>query len=241
MEVALLFLPLVGGYFFSQTWYTVKYKSSREDGHRLYFRSAWYATIFFIISIILRLLFLNFEWYQQAEQFICNLSSYHIKENIHYKFSLAVTALYSLILGKVSGHLLNIGSNRDLNIYKAIEDDDFERLLHKAFSLDMPISVTMDNKKVYIGFVLTTTDVDKSRRSISILPLVSGYRDDNAKLIMTTFYGEVYKEIEKDRDLDLTPEDFEIILPTSVIQSANLFDFSAYELFIKKGKKEKGA
>lgn len=231
MDVAFLFLPLVGGYFFSQTWYVVKYKSSREDGHRLYFRSALYATILFLISIILRLLLLNFEWYQQLENFIRNYFSFYIKEDIQYKFSLAITALYSMALGLVLGKLLNKFSNRDLNIYKAIENDDFERLLHKALRLDMPISVTMDNKKVYIGFVLTTTDVEKSRRSISILPLVSGHRDEGGKLVMTTFYGEVYKKIERDSSLELIPEDFEIVLPTNVIQSANLFDFAAYELF----------
>lgn len=233
MELALLLLPLVGGYLFSQTWYPTKFKSSKEDGHRLYFRSAFYAAILFAVAMVLRFLLLKLGFYRSFEDLLQTIAVHYVASDPMPTFSLGVTSIYSLGLGFVSGYALNFVTSRDLSVFRSIADDDFERLLHDAIDLDLPISATMENDKVYIGFVLTTSDVLRGRMSFTILPLISGYRDERRELVMTTFYGDAYEQMSERKmdDTNLTPDDFRIVLPKSKIQSVNLFDLTVYEMF----------
>lgn len=61
---------------------------------------------------------------------------------------------------------------------------------------------------------------------------MSGFRDkDSGKAEFTTFYDLMYEHISNGNAAHLSPEDFEIVLPLNEIQSANLFDTDAYELF----------
>ena len=125
----------------------------------------------------------------------------------------------------------------------AIEDDDFERILNDAASRNLPIAVTMSNKKVYVGFVLRTFDPNQSRKSIAVLPLMSGYRSDvDGRLNFTTYYVEIYGDDGLDAPdsqlpdplKHLSPRDFEIALPIDKVQSLGLFDLKAYAEFSKR-------
>ena len=48
-----LILPLVGGFFVIREATFIKYQAAREDGHRLYFRIAWYGFWLFLASFLI--------------------------------------------------------------------------------------------------------------------------------------------------------------------------------------------
>lgn len=52
MELNLLLLPLIGGYYFVTTWNFTRYPSLRESGQRLVFRSAFVAVWFAVVAKI---------------------------------------------------------------------------------------------------------------------------------------------------------------------------------------------
>lgn len=76
MDKALLaILPLVGGYVFAKEWLVTKIYVQREDGHRLYFRSAFSAAFLFAVAFLLRLIFLgHIDGYEQFESVLLGLT-----------------------------------------------------------------------------------------------------------------------------------------------------------------------
>jgi hypothetical protein len=69
------------------------------------------------------------------------------------------------------------------------------RLLHTATKYEMLVSVTLDNRKVYVGFVITAPNLQSTDQYVQLLPVLSGYRDGNdLRLKFTTNYAQVYPE-----------------------------------------------
>lgn len=74
VPLALLILPLVGGYVFSTVWAGSLNHSSRESGHRLYFRAVFYAAFLVTCAALLHLyLFAKSPFYQSALSFVRDL------------------------------------------------------------------------------------------------------------------------------------------------------------------------
>ncbi len=238
MDTALLLiLPLVGGYIFASTWNVSRYRSAREDGHRLYFRAAFYAAFLLICAHLLRLLFTGtIDGYTQFESSLTELLSPFSKTQEGQSVIL-ITSLYALTLGVVLSLPLNRVFRKELFLKLAIRDNDLDRLLYSAAVEPMPISLTMDNRKVYVGFVVTTIDPTTPRKALTILPLMSGYREENGgKIIFTTYYERVYELLtDETKRLDhLSVDHFRIVLPIDRIHSANMFDVVAYAQFSKQ-------
>jgi hypothetical protein len=241
MDVALLLiLPVIGGYYFASYWNFTKFRCAREDGHRLYFRAALYGTFLFLIAYLLRTVLLNTSsWYVCFERLEINFLQPLLKKSDTGSLpsnpsAVVITAIYALILGLVSWAPLNLIFKKGPSLLRAVKDNDFERLIQTAVLSRMPLSVTMDNKKVYVGFVVTTSNPAHARKTLGLLPLVSGYRGNDGRIKLTTFYSTVYETIERnpnDKFSHLSPDDFEIVLPVEKIHSANMFDFVAYEEF----------
>lgn len=110
---------------------------------------------------------------------------------------------------------------------------DLEIILMRSLELTIPVSVTLGNGKVYIGYVTGAIDPGDKRDMLRILPVVSGYRaGEEMKLCFTTWYINVYQRFNKDESLNhLNPELFEVAFPLSEIKTINLFDIKAYQAF----------
>jgi hypothetical protein len=97
------------------------------------------------------------------------------------------------------------------------------RLLHTATKYEMLVSVTLDNRKVYVGFVITAPNLQSNDQYVQLLPVLSGYRDaGDLRLKFTTNYAQVYPEVYTAGKLD--PSDFIVIFPTGSIRMASLYD-----------------
>ena len=123
-------------------------------------------------------------------------------------------------------------------------DNDFELLILRSVQKNRPVMFTMDDCKVYIGWVIRAPHPTEHRKSIRLLPLASGFRDSITRTVeLTTDYVGAIESIMSDDDMDsnhLTFEDFEVVLPVDKIASSHPFDFSAYEHFQQKDGDENG-
>jgi hypothetical protein len=96
------------------------------------------------------------------------------------------------------------------------------------------VSVVLKSRKVYTGFVTGSFDPLNDRDYIQLLPLESGYRDNQTlQLKITTDYAQVYNRIVN-KDIEAASidiNDFRVVVPVSEIASINFFDEQAYRLF----------
>jgi hypothetical protein len=108
-------------------------------------------------------------------------------------------------------------------------DNGFLRLFHRAATESLMVSVTLSNRKVYIGYVLKTPNFTPEQQFVALLPLLSGYRDkDTLQLEITTNYVKVISTNPK------SAPDFAVTFAIDTIDCANLFDPIAYQLFTRK-------
>jgi hypothetical protein len=239
MELAAtLVLSVVGGYAFASHWRFTAFATRRTEGHHLYFRAAFYGTVFFISALLIRLwLLATFPYYDQLESELGTYIAPALKEPRNSRqVELVITAVFSLFLGPLFAVVLNILSPRDWGLRRSFSALD--ALMFRAQRADMPVCITLNTGKAYIGLVVRITDPDHPPPSITMLPMFSGFRNDQGRLKLTTDYAAVYKELarepEKIKDLKLPSvlrEVFEMIIRADTIVSATMFSPAIYAKF----------
>ena len=168
--------------------------------------------------------------------------------------SFALICAYSMALGPVAGLFLSYVfrlSNRCWPvknrfrlwlIREAIKADDIECLLFESVTETRLVRISLQSRKEYIGYVLSAFDPQQSRRAITLLPLASGYRDDDQlDLFITNGYWEVFKDIAQESDSDDVHggEGFRLAIPVDQISTVSFFDFDHYVRFQKRGQRNK--
>jgi hypothetical protein len=205
----------------------------------LYFRAALYGTFLFILAYGLRLGILAIcPWYASFEEAVAQQIIPLLKPTVGAPppnpLGIVLTCFYALMIGVFAPAPLNLLFRQDRFLERAVQDNDFERLIHNATANDSPLSVTIESQKVYVGYVAKSADPSQARKHIGLMPVMSGYRHADGRVEFTTFYSDVYEEIARGdvgRLSHLAIEDFEIVIPIDKIQSANMFDIVAYEEF----------
>ena len=174
MPTNLLLLPLLGGYWFLHNLYYTKFRSQRLDGYRLLLESALAGVASMAFGRLLVLLLRNFGWF--------NSFWADYAPDIPY----LETACVSLILGVVSPHVLNffLGVTglltKEEARLRAIRNhgNHLLQLLHTAYAEGRTVSLTLDNRKVYIGLVANAPNLEPHETFLTITPLLSGYRNE---------------------------------------------------------------
>ena len=253
MDVALLLMPLIGGFIFSKACVVTKFACAREEGHRLYFRAGFHAVFLFGVAVLLRQYLLNHsEHYGRLELTISQIVAPLLEDKNHsYQIPLSLVCIYAMLLGWPLAKIINLPVRKTYFLEEALAQNPIEDLLYWSVVDEKPVAITMDNRKVYIGYIVETPDPEKEMKAISILPLASGYRTkESSKLQITTDYESVYRsdagnetadkidesgiEDSKDEDAgegEIDPNDFVVVLPVNRVHSLNLFDFTAYAKF----------
>lgn len=111
---------------------------------------------------------------------------------------------------------------------QTFSENPLDELLLDSFTTQQDLMLHMDDRKVYIGFVMTlseATESDSLAQEIAIFPLKSGYRDkDNLTVKITTQYKE--------------KDGLFLILRRSEIISATTYDPNIFQGFMDKQKQE---
>lgn len=228
----LFILPLVAGFMFIREWEATRYLVAREDGHKLYFRSAYWGLVIalgtFSVLSFFYLAKLETHWTQSAFQLemYINFLDCSASQKV-----MLFTLLISPFSGQVLAKSLNYLTNELVYYYDALKENELELLLVEAMATEFMVMIILDDDKIYVGWVYKTSDPAKAERKyFSLIPVISGYRSEEKKTIFTTFYEEIYTECG-DSLAHLHIEHFAIVLPSQRIMSARLFDAEAYARF----------
>jgi hypothetical protein len=212
-------LPVLAGYIFINLFNLTKFRAQRQDGYRLLIESLFYGVAIFTIARILAI------WIDRSYR-IMALEQW-LRDN-GMMYPLAGTTFLAVLIALVLALLCNlvIRAERAKRILVKRHDNGFLRLFHRAAAEYRMVSVTLSNRKVYIGYVFRIPNLSPEEQFVGLLPVVSGYRDkDTLRLVLTTNYGPVLAGTSASKD------DFEVTFALGSIESANLFDPIAYPLF----------
>ncbi len=141
----------------------------------------------------------------------------------------------ALILGLALAGLTNLRLTRDRALALAIirHGGSLRGLLLEAHLRGRAVMLTLNNRKVYIGWVFTPP-VLKRPTFVVLFPTSSGYRSaDDLTIRWTTNYVPAYfaarARLHNGESLQTAPEDFQLVLPLESVVSATNFDRDLYE------------
>ena len=216
MPYNLLLLPLIGGFLFVHLTHYFRFAAQRLDGYRLLFQAAIAGVG---LSILGRLTTVLLGLTPLGKP----LQTYW---SIFSPFPFSGTSAISLLLGPVSALLVNLFIKKSKA--KAMEinarGNFLLRLLDEAATKKRLISLTLDSRKWYVGWVVESPNLDPLEQYFRLLPFISGYRDKDALETRRTVY---YDAVLKDPLLD--PNGFVITLPLKDVKIAGFFNDEIYD------------
>jgi hypothetical protein len=244
-----LLLTAAGAFRFLDRWQYTSYRIAREEGHRLYFKTAAAGALLFAAAFVLRYWAIQYPPVESFDGVLRGWIKPLLKESAgaDAQASVIVVSFLAFVLGFAVPPILNLAPLGKSALWDVVKDDDLEALLYRAAVQGKPVSVTLPNAKVYVGFVIRTFDPRRDRKMFTMLPLVSGYRKDTGRVQFTTFYGQIYQRLapeseaseasedEHDPLAGVTPEDFRIVLPVDKALGVSLFDLRVYDSFQAAG------
>lgn len=223
----LLILPLAAGYLFLTNAYITKFKQQRLDKQRLVFESVLWGVLILLITYALRVFLENH--YPQIFKGLYNL----IPTQIHTAY--LGTAMATLLVSAI-GCLPNLILNKEYFVKRAIKrvGNELELLLETSFSKRKFLQFTLDNDKVYIGFV-KELPIPSVSNYVRIIPVLSGYRSSRQRRFkFTSEYLRVYSEyVVEGKVVDYTKLNVDLVISVDKIVTVSFFDFDMYRRFMR--------
>jgi hypothetical protein len=217
MPYNLLLLPLLGGFLFIHLTHYFRFNAQRLDGYRLLIQAAIAGTC---LAVLARML----------ELFFGAIAGLNIDVVWSYLLSLPYlgTSAFAFVLGPFCAWIWNLFVCRERAKELEIErhGNAFTKLLLRSQKEKQLLSITLDTRKWYIGWITETPNLDPQELYFRILPYRSGYRDkDTLNPVYTTFYDGALREE------GLDPKDLVITLPLKDVKTANLFNEELYNVY----------
>lgn len=215
MPFNLLLFPLLAGYLFLHTNRYLRWRAQTLDGNRLLLEAAKYGIAFGIAGRVVTYLaaFIPREAYIQG--------TFHKAAPFDY----AGTAVAALLLGVIGGPLSNLFFDELAAKSLALrrQGNHLLRLLNEASEEGSLISLTLDTRKWYVGYVVETPSLDPKDQFFSIIPIFSGYRDGDTL--------EARRLTEYRFDSLSNVDAYAKVLNTTRVIDANVFDVDLYETY----------
>lgn len=216
MPYNLLLLPLIGGFLFVHLTHYFRFAAQRADGYRLLFQAAIAGVGLSIAGRIAELLIALTplgKWFAQ----------YWL---VFSPFPYSSTSAISLLLGPVLALLVNLFISKEKAKAKEIRSHGnfLLRLIDEAITQRRLISITLDSRKWYVGWVVESPNLDPHDQFFRLLPFISGYRDKDVLEARRTVY---YEGVLRDTTIDRT--EFVITLPLKDVKIAGFFNDEIYD------------
>lgn len=203
----LAFAIAASGFIIATQCYKFKFEVARQSGHRLYLTVITYGFLPAIPASVLLLFFIP-------------------PESSAYPLWLALIILIISIAFTI-WHNKHTPDAKQTALLKAWKQDDLESVCSAALLHFRPVAVSLENRKVYIGYVADTLEPSEDASYISIIPIRSGYRDkETMQLRLTHKYDSIITALfEGKTDVD---ERYLIVIPRNRIMTINIFNDHLY-------------
>lgn len=221
----LLILPLAGGYYIITRCNFYKFKQQRLDKQRLIFDS-----ILIGITIIAITFFIRKATEAIAPSWILEMSKF-LPVQLPYIGTTIFSFLFSVIFTEVGN--VTFWRSKRTQIERAIKQvgNELELLLKSSFNDSKLLQFTLDTDKFYIAWV-KELPIPTVSNYIRVIPVFSGYRDDQKRLVFTTHYLTVYSDyVNEGRVENIEELDVDLVLTLDNLVSVSYFDVEMFERF----------
>ena len=220
MNLELLLLPAMGGYWLITNTNQFRFKLARETGNRLFFPAAIAGSLLFGAARLIAVLAypLMPGWWKELWE-------------IYAPFAHSGTVAMSAALAVLLPPLLNRLESEKAAARKAARagGDLVECVLQDAVENGTLVEVSLRNSKSYVGWVQDSGVDARDECDVALIPLMSGYRHPTTRaLMLTTNYAKVFSQ------WDETREAFTVVFPMPEITLARHFEPSAYVKFLQQ-------
>ncbi len=236
MNLGLLVVPALAGYWvLGRTCYT-RYWFMRQSGYELALSSALSGLILFAVAHLL--VIEGISRHEIAKDLMERATSWI---SLDHAQTLVATFVFALVIPLLVNAIAR-KSDVDLARAAARKNGDFiECLLADAKQDTRLVEVSTISSKSYIGMVVESGIFSPTRGDIALIPFASGYRKPKTRrLQITTYHVSALmgcRELGDDQQGDaensskLSVLDFQIIIPGREIASTRFYDFSIRGLF----------
>ena len=231
MALSLIILPALLGYWFLNRCHVTRFYIERQSGYHLAFNSAIAGLLLLVAGYPLVL----------GVTALCpRLAALWIGKIPFEHWGTAVSAcLFAEIFAWITNRRLDEENAARMNA--SLHGDLIELRLGEAMERSAHVELSLRSGKSYVGMVLNSGITTGEESDVSLIPTVSGYRNEGTReLVFTTFYGAVFDDWLSNRGSAMdhrTAEEiadyFTIVIPKSEIVSVRLFDMKMYGLFEK--------
>jgi hypothetical protein len=225
MPYNLLLMPLLGGYCLLHIFNYTRFRAQRLDGYRLLLESACAGLLLVSVSRLAIETLNRHPYTTWLKSWWGGFSP----------FPYSGTAAGALILGLSVPWVANYFCSYKWAKNKILKQhgNALFKLLHRSVTQRKPVAITLDSGKYYMGYIAESPNLDPQEQYCSMIPLISGYRENDTQIVhMTSSYEAVYMN----KQLGFDKNDFAITLPLSSIKTAHLFDQSAWREFHKQSR-----
>ncbi len=230
MTLSLLLLPAVGGYWFLSHCNYTRFRVVRDSGYHVLFRSAVAGIVLYFIARAITL-FLEARWLYLPGLW-----------NSHFPAPFSLEVMLSLLLALFLPMLFNVLYSEERGAEKTARDfgDHTELLIAESIKGQVPVEISLRNRKVYIGLAIESGIGASADSDIKVIPIYSGYRDEETLdlHIVTDYLPIIWEYAEENEDGEAggdgeswSSEEFRVVIPLTEIVSARLFDEEVYDRF----------
>ncbi len=241
MSAVLILLVLVSGFIFTSLHVPARFKQKRITGWDSYFYVVAWGSVWGFVSATLCVVIDYFDCVAKTLDMLGlqlkDLSKLAIKFDDVRLISWAFTAVsMSAFCGGISKFYYWCFPDRKLkHIAKIARNDHLDSFILEASATQLPILVTLGSRKCYVGICFGEAGFDDGGSAhVSILPLLSGYRDkDTLSLEIKTNYHIHFEDndIYSGKNNNLTLNHFRVIIPKSEIDAFSFFDVDTFKAF----------
>jgi len=228
MPYNLLLLPLLGGFLFFFTAHLFRFGAQRLEGYKLLLQSAIAGVVLSFFARLIVLAIAPTVWGQALRQYWFAFSP----------FAFSATSVLAMILGPIAALILNLFIPIDKAKGMEVRRNGYPLawLLYEAAKHHFLLSVTLDNRKWYVGWIIESPSLLPEERYFRMLPYMSGYRDSNTlETFRTVFYEDVLNTPEIDKD------ELVLTLPLDAIKIAGRFNENVYNEYFAEPEEDEAA
>lgn len=261
MNTLILAILLLSGYVYVINSSISRYKFKRAEGWGAYFYVAMWGALFTVASwLICSLLSIlgffrwGFSWFVSHGTFdkavvdrLFPLAPSAVFKFVDLKFAIfgvmsILLALFWAKLGLPFCKRCRRGKHyKFFELEAVVREHPREEMLIIASVTKQPVLVSMGSRKFYVGIVVERR-IDDNSDYLSLVPLLSGYRDkDTLTTTVTTNYQTHYEEsgiLNGGGGGRLTLQDFQVLISFDEIDTISKFDSVAYSRFKEREERD---
>jgi hypothetical protein len=244
MGALALGIVLIIGYFYQNNHPYRRLELIRSTGYHIYFKAGLSGFVLLTLAVVIWSLIDFFDLPSTLIDFLSLKDSLnYIKNNNHWDEIKMVAVFALMFLLSVLFVMFRQFFNTKEESLKRVKDvaHELELLIINATISVSPIRIELDCGKVYVGIPETPNLERGEVKYITLLPLLSGYVDEQKKIIFNNNYYRHYEDNFSDHNINATEshssmKDFSIVIPVEQVVVASRFSIDAFIQFRKDNR-----